>query len=85
MTSTKINHTLNEQIHSINNCAMTATRYRIYDRTDDEILANELDKDQAQETLDLLYQIYPNNELEIESYTTTRHKGLGRDPDLYND
>jgi len=65
---------------------MTATRYRIYDKTDKEILANSLDDlNQAYEILDLLQQQYPHNKLEIESYTTTRHKGLGRDPDLYND
>lgn len=65
---------------------MTATRYRIYDRTDDETLANSLDDlNQAYEILDLLQQQYPHNELEIESYTVTRHRGLGRDPDLYKD
>jgi len=65
---------------------MTAIRYRIYDQTDKEILANSLDDlNQAYEILDLLKSQYPNNELEIEEYTTTRHKGLGRDPDLYND
>ena len=65
---------------------MTATRYRVYDETDDEILANSLeDLNQAYMILDLLQQQYPNNTLRIESYTTTRHKGLGRDPDLYND
>lgn len=65
---------------------MTAIRYRIYDHTDKEILANSLDDlNQTYQVLDLLQQQYPNNELEIEEYTTTRHKGLGRDPDLYND
>lgn len=65
---------------------MTATRYRIYDATDDETLANGLDDlNQAYMILDLLQKQYPNNKLSIESYTTTRHKGLGRDPDLYND
>jgi len=65
---------------------MTATRYRIYDETDGEILANSLDDiTQAYMILDLLQQQYPKNKLIIESYTVTRHKGLGRDPDLYND
>lgn len=65
---------------------MTATRYRIYDETDNETLANSLDDlNQAYIVLDLLQQQYPNNKLIVESYTTTLHKGLGRDPDLYND
>lgn len=65
---------------------MTCTRYRIYDETDGEILANSLDDlHLAYTTLDLLQLQYPNNKLTVEEYTTTRHKGLGRDPDLYND
>lgn len=65
---------------------MTATRYRIFDHTDNETLANSLDDlHQAYAVLELLQKQYPNNSLEVESYTTTRHKGLGRDPDLYND
>jgi hypothetical protein len=65
---------------------MTCTRYRIYDETDGEMLANGLDDlHQAYITLDLLQQSYPNNTLTVEAYTTTRHKGMGRDPDLYND
>ena len=64
---------------------MTETRYRVYDATDREILANSLDLSQAYTVLDLLQKQYPNNQLTVEEYTTTRHKGLGRDPDLYND
>ena len=64
---------------------MTETRYRVYDATDNETLANSLDLSQAYIVLDLLQKQYPNNLLTVESYTTTRHKGLGRDPDLYND
>ena len=64
---------------------MTETRYRVYDATDNETLANSLDLGQAYTVLDLLQKQYPNNLLTVEEYTTTRHKGLGRDPDLYND
>jgi len=71
---------------ALNILTMTATRYRIYDTTDQETLANSLDDlTQAYQVLDLLQKQYPHNTLEIESYTVTRHKGLGRDPDLYND
>jgi len=65
---------------------MTETRYRVYDSTDNEILANSIeDMSQAYMIRELLEQQHPKNKLTVESYTTTRHKGLGRDPDLYND
>ena len=62
---------------------MPSTRYRIVDTTDDEILANNLSQEQAVETLGLLESQYPNNRLEIESYTYYPITGLGRDPDLH--
>ena len=61
------------------------TYYRIYDETDDEILADKLnDLRQAYEVLELLRLQYPNNELTIEDYQHTSVKpGFGRDPDLH--
>jgi hypothetical protein len=61
------------------------TLYRVYDRTDDETLADGIsDYAQAHETLELYRLQYPYNELEIETYTRSQVKpGFGRDPDLH--
>ena len=61
------------------------TYYRIYDRTDNETLADKIaDAVQAQEVFTLLKLQYPKNELEIESYSVSSVKpGFGRDPDLH--
>lgn len=60
-------------------------RYRIYDHTDREIVANSLEtQEQAYEVLELLKLNYPAHELEIESYEIQTVKpGFGRDPDLH--
>lgn len=60
-------------------------RYRIYDHTDREIVANSLEtQEQAYEVLTLLKLNYPAHELEIESYEIQTVKpGFGRDPDLH--
>ena len=63
---------------------MSSQRYRIYDHTDGETVANSLhDYTQAWELFQLLVQQYPTHDLEIESYTYYPIKGLGRDPDLH--
>jgi len=60
------------------------TVYRIYDHTDGETLADGIvDASQAYETLQLYQLQYPHNKLEIETYTKSMVKGLGRDPDLH--
>jgi len=60
------------------------TLYRIYDHTDRETLADGItDDSQAYETLQLYQLQYPDHELEIETYTKSMVKGLGRDPDLH--
>jgi hypothetical protein len=60
------------------------TLYRIYDHTTQNILANAIPTlEQAHEVLHFLQQDAPGNELEIESYTKSSVKGLGRDPDLH--
>ena len=61
------------------------TLYRIYDATDNEILADHIDTyEQAHETLQLYQLQYPHDKLEIESYTRSSVKpGFGRDPDLH--
>ena len=61
------------------------TLYRIYDATDNEILADHIDSyEQAHETLQLYLLQYPQNTLEIEQYTKSSVKpGFGRDPDLH--
>lgn len=44
--------------------------YRVYDHTDREILADGIDNlALAHETLMLLMRSYPDNELELETYT----------------
>jgi hypothetical protein len=59
--------------------------YRIWDETDNEILADKmLTYDQAHETLELLKLQYPHNTLHIETYRESSVKpGFGRDPDLH--
>lgn len=59
--------------------------YRIYDVTDDEILAEGIpSEEQAREALALLQLNYPHNQLELEVRTTnTVRPGFGRDPDLH--
>ena len=64
---------------------MTVTLYRIIDEQRNEIVADRLSYEQASETVQFYALDYPNTKFTIESYTTTRHRGLGRDPDLYND
>lgn len=60
------------------------TLYRIYDHTTQNTLANGIGSlDQATEVLYFLQQDEPDNNLEIESYTKSAVKGLGRDPDLH--
>lgn len=59
------------------------TLYRIYDHTTKNTLANSLDEEQAEQVLHFLKLEYPQNELEIESYSHTSVRGLGRDPDLH--
>lgn len=61
------------------------TYYRIYDRTDNETLADKIaDAVQAQEVFTLLKLQYPKNELEIETYSVSSVRpGFGRDPDLH--
>jgi hypothetical protein len=45
-------------------------RYRIYDQTDQHILASEIPTlEKAQELLGILLKDFPTNELEIESYS----------------
>lgn len=49
---------------------MTQTLYRLYDHTDRNTLANAIPTlDQAQAVLRLLQLEYPNNTIEIETYT----------------
>ena len=49
---------------------MTQTLYRLYDHTDRNTLANAIPTlDQAQAVLRLLQLEYPNNNIEIETYT----------------
>ena len=48
---------------------MIEYRYRIYDRTDQHILANNLTLEQAQQAVKFLQKDVPNNTLEIERYT----------------
>ena len=63
---------------------MKTTRYRIYDHTEKNTLANALDLEQADQVLHFLKLEYPNSILEIESYTDTSVKsGFGRDPDVH--
>jgi len=62
---------------------MSITLYRIYDHTDQNTLANALTQEQADQVLHFLKLDLPNNNLEIEAYTHTPIKGLGRDPDLH--
>ena len=64
---------------------MTVTLYRIIDEQRNEIVADRLSYEQASETVQFYSLDYPDGKFTIESYTTTRHRGLGRDPDLYND
>ena len=61
------------------------TYYRIYDSTDNETLADKIsDEVQAQEVFTLLKLQYPENALEIETYSVSSVKpGFGRDPDLH--
>ena len=61
------------------------TLYRIYDATDNEILADGIsDYAQAHETVELYRLQYPHNKLEVETYTKSQVKpGFGRDPDLH--
>ena len=63
---------------------MTLVRYRIVDDCN-ETVADRLTYEQAAETLQFYQLDYPSSRFTIESYTTTHHKGMGRDPDLYND
>ena len=61
-----------------------ATLYRIYDHTELNMLANAIPTyEQAYTVLEHLKLDYPNNELEIETYTVKTVRGLGRDPDLH--
>jgi len=64
---------------------MVITYYRIYDATQDTIRANRIPEyEMALQTLELLARDYPQNTLELESYTeNTVRKGFGRDPDLH--
>lgn len=63
---------------------MPTTLYRIYDHTEQHILASGIpDHAQAHEVLSFLVLEYPGNEIEIESYTHYTVTGLGRDPDLH--
>jgi len=60
------------------------TLYRIYDHTTMNILANGIGSlEQATEILYFCKQDEPNNEIEIETYTKSSVKGMGRDPDLH--
>ena len=61
------------------------TLYRIYDHTDKNTLANAIPEyDHAYTIWGFLKLDFPNNELEIESYTQSHVKpGFGRDPDLH--
>lgn len=63
---------------------MPTTLYRIYDHTEQHVLASGIpDAAQASEVLHFLQLEYPGNEIEIESYTRYTVRGLGRDPDLH--
>lgn len=63
---------------------MPLTLYRVYDRTDQNTLANSIPtREQAWEIIELLRLEFPNNELELESYTKYTVTGMGRDPDLH--
>lgn len=49
-----------------------------------ETVANHLDSDRlAQEVLDYYRTNYPNDRFELESYTQSTVRGMGRDPDLH--
>jgi hypothetical protein len=49
-----------------------------------ETVANHLDNDRlAQEVLDYYRTNYPNDVFELESYTQSTVRGMGRDPDLH--
>jgi hypothetical protein len=57
--------------------------YRIIN-SDLETVANHLDSDRlAQEVLDYYRTNYPNDQFELESYTQSTVRGMGRDPDLH--
>ena len=53
---------------------MTDYRYRIYDATEQHILANNLTLEQAQKVKQYLQADAPNNTLEIEKYVVTTPK-----------
>ena len=60
------------------------TLYRILDHTEKNTLASGIPTlEQATEVLHFLKLEYPHNLVEIESYTKTSVRGLGRDPDLH--
>ena len=61
------------------------TYYRIIDRLEcGQILAESIPtQEQAQEVLHFLQLDFPEAELEIETYTKSTVRGLGRDPDLH--
>lgn len=60
------------------------TVYRIYDHTTQNTLANGISTlEQANEILHFCCLDAPNNEIEIETYTKSSVRGLGRDPDLH--
>jgi len=64
---------------------MLLTYYRITDTTTNTILADKIDNYAfAQETLELYRRDYPDDLLELDSYTyNTVRQGFGRDPDLH--
>ena len=63
---------------------MPLTLYRVYDPTDQNTLANAIPtREQAWEIIELLRLEYPNNELDLETYTKYTVTGMGRDPDLH--
>ena len=61
------------------------TVYRIYDHTEQQTLANNIDNYEfALQTLELYTLELPGHELELETYTRKPLRpGFGRDPDLH--
>ena len=59
------------------------TRYRIIIELTGEVLANNMDQNEAHECYHFLELDHPEEVLKIESYTVHTVRGLGRDPDLH--
>lgn len=59
------------------------TRYRIIIESSGCVVANSMTHEEAVETHHFLQLDYPQEVLQIESYSVSTVRGLGRDPDLH--